>query len=241
MRFLSVVFIFVSLIFSSCELTEDMYSGETVTMVYELKKVSVLQFHDNFNIQLIQGSVNKLEVVFGDELIDNIVYTDFNDTLNLYNYTKARWLYNFKTPKLRIHFDTIERIWVYGCCKVWNEDTIKVPELFIWMIDDLDELDVLVKTNYLNVYNSNVNTGNYILKGEVDDLNIWSNAAGYYNASHIIAKDVSVRHCSRRDMRLNVERKLVYCIENSGDIYYKGEPDEIIKGEQLGSGELIPE
>lgn len=106
--------------------------------------------------------------------------------------------------------------------------------------EKISEIDISIEADYLGFYVSYENFGYYKVKGKCNDTHITSRGYGFIKTDNLISENCYVRHTGKGDVYVNVSGRLKVSLEFTGNVYYRGNPSEIVIDRQLSSGRLIP-
>lgn len=210
-----------------------------MTKEIKLNTFSEILVNGNYNFYLVNDSINRVEISWGENIIDDILIYNQNDSLIFKDNSKSNWRFNFEKPSIILHVKDFKKIRFNTACNLQTIDTLKMDAIYFMVMDDLFEMDITVETNKFKFANCFTNTGNYLIKGKTNYALINNSAAGYVDASEFEVENLFVTQKSIYDTRVNVKNKLTYSILYSGSIFYTGSPAEIIELENTGEGQLI--
>lgn len=229
----------VFLLFSTCEIDRCLQSaGHEVNQVFELDTFDVLEIAGVFDFELVQDTSLYMEVITGENILNHIEVDNSNDSLVIYNYNKCAWFKGYKRPHIRLHFPELERINVLESCYLFSRDTI-TSKMRIAIKTNLAETNLILNSEGLFFITYNSTGGVYKFSGKVEKMYM----AGHYNnindASELQVNYAEVINKSITDYKVWVDKRLDVTLLNTGNIYYKGNP-EINIDSVRSTGKLIP-
>jgi hypothetical protein len=221
----------------SCDCLKS--TGSISTEERSLTAINSINIKNNIDVKIHYGTEYKLTVRGGSNLLEKIETKVENGTLYIRNKNKCNWVRKFD-PQLQVN------IWLPELSSIYLEDA---------SADVVFEDSIPVKNFRLDSFSS---IGNYQLKfkGDVVTLAIHNGAAdldalgsigtlylygvgyGKLNCEQLQTLNTYTDNQGTNDFYVNALNTLEVRISGSGDIYYKGNPPNILKRE-YGSGKLI--
>ncbi len=240
MRVGALILIIISLL-SSCEHASDIiksYGAET-TVERKIGSFNELEVGEKFDIELVQDSAleGTLYLTAGKNVINGFTTKVENGILKIKNDNKFNWVRNLKVrQKIVLYYSNINKIQIYGAAKIWNNDTMKLNDLII-LHAGTEDINLNIKIGNLNFSGSEVGGGiftgtAYLFSASVDNLS-------YVNSTQLINDDTYLTSFSRRDSYVKARKKLMLDLYGYGNIYYKLNPIDWLKTNDLGKGEII--
>jgi hypothetical protein len=235
----NIAIILFTIFVSTCDIDKCLQSaGEEVNHIIEIESFKVAEVYSMFNVELVQDTTFYLEVIAGENIVNNIETTLERDTLSLYNYNSCAWSKDYARPHVRIHFSDIETVNILESSYVYSSEPI-TDDFRLVIKARLAEADVILNSNYFFFLTYMSTGGRYSFSGKVDRLSF----SGYYNAlidaSELQAREAQVMNHSVVDQKVWAESKMNVEIYNVGNIFYKGNP-EIIIDSIASSGNVFP-
>jgi hypothetical protein len=204
-----------------------------------LSPINSINVKNNVDVKFHYSNDYKLTVRGGSNLLEKIETRIENGTLYIRNKNKCNWVRNFN-PELEVN------VWLPELSLIYVEDA---------SADIVFEDTIPIKNFRLDSFSS---IGNYKLKlkGEIATLAIHNGAAdldalgsvgtlylygvgyGKLNCEQLKTLNTYTDNQGTNDFYVNALNTLEVKISGSGNIYYKGNPPNIVKRE-YGSGKLI--
>ncbi len=240
-KILLILLLFLS--FFSCRKTIDCIgnTGKKVIYQYEISDFDTLVVNNNFEINLVQDTVNKLIVSAYKKYADALTYSISDNSLfvdDTYNckFTKP------KKNKIRItlHVKRISLIRINAPSKIISEmPLINSDEIGVIVIPKIFEADLNVNCRVFYFWNTHLNGGKMFLHGNSEYLKLWNTSLCAVDASDLNTQNAYIENNSKGDITVKPEKFLSCKILNSGNVYYIGNPETIILDDTLSSGKLI--
>ena len=184
--------------------------------------------YDKIEVTVFRGSSFQVEVIAGKNIIKNIATTIQNDTLRIENKNKCNFVRGYK-HQVKINI-TLPHLYVAvnnGVAKLtidnaFTQDSVRVRAE--------SSGDIFLNGTYNFIYAHSNGNGDININGTANELKVYINGTNYFNAQNLIVKDkIYIETLSLGDAHLNAEqlKKLDYIIYNTGNIYYRGTPNEV--------------
>ena len=249
MRYKLLIIILLSLLtaFSSCKRV-PLAVGPIVTQTRELPDFSEVYVNDNINISLVRSDTCYIVITTGKNIIDNVTNEVSNGTLTISNTTSVNWIrpYEYQLDVTLYYKDIINFVFASsGTLETQNNYTgqLASPGYYRFEIhggsgdvnlniSDCNDLRVVYHygTSQLNIHGENNNA-----------FAIYKRSYGVIDARNCDAKTVHVTTESASDCYISASESIEARINNCGDIYYKGDPENIhVTYGEFGRGKLLP-
>jgi len=213
-------------------------TGSSVTETTYLDGLSLISVYDDVNVVLIQDSVNYIEVASYENIINHIVTRFENNNLEIRNNNKCRFLRNYdKQTTVKIHITALDKLELYGKGNIETENTIVNNRFHIYTHSSNSNLNLNVSSNNLTIeFVNGTLDGN--IKGFGKETYIFHSGYSNVNFIGLETEILNVINKSYSSTYVNATTSLTAKIENTGNIYYKGNPT-IEKTTILSSGLLL--
>jgi hypothetical protein len=228
------------MLFSSCEKVLFSGSGEIETEINTYDYFSKISIYHTFDVELVSDSIFSIEVEATEEHIGNISIELVSFDLKIRDENELKWLTGYQRPKLRISFPKLDdRIFVEYPVNMRSVDTLRLPKLVLLSLGKTGDFDLLLDVDYFQAATGSDNYGSYTFRGSAEHAYLWPRGSSRFDASELQTKTCVVKSNSIGDCWVNVSEKLEAQLNTMGNIYYYGNPDEIVLLEESGSGKLI--
>jgi hypothetical protein len=194
---------------------------------------------DVFNVELLQDSLNKIEIIGKPNYVNNIRATVDQHTLTLSNENRMRWLYP-QTNKIlvKVHFNHISRIVANETCYIESKSPIVSNELGLILKSKLNHADLNIQCSTFYFWNNFPCGGTLNLKGSCQELKLWNYALMQVDARALLANIGRIENDSKGDIQLRCLDSLFYKISGEGNIELYGNPANIYDLGSTGTGKL---
>ncbi|MFM7388067.1 MAG: GIN domain-containing protein [Bacteroidota bacterium] len=215
--------------------------NNTSTIEYFISSdFDTLVLADVFNVELLQDSLNKIEIIGKPNYVNNIRANVDQHTLTLSNENRMRWLYP-QTNKIlvKVHFSHISRIVANETCFIESKSPIVSNELGLILKSKLNQADLNIQCNTFYFWNNFPCGGSLKLKGLCQELKLWNYALMQVNATGLFANIARVENNSKGDIQLRCLDSLFYKILGQGNIELYGNPTNVYNLGSTGTGKLL--
>ncbi|GEM_PF-3121165 len=240
---ISIIFLIISLItLTGCEKLFFDDLSKTSRETFNVEEFNRIKVYDSFNIILKQDTVFKVEIEGPKELMKDFECNVYGDTLQLRDSNIRNRIPNYKIPTAYIHFPKIHRFRMHAPGEIKVDGALELDDFNMVIQRHTGNVNMEIYADYLRIATgANKSTGVYNISGKVQEADFWMRNACKLNAKELKTQKTNIRYNSTSDSYINVMDKLeAELIDASGNVYYKGSPDEIIITEQSGTGRLIP-
>jgi hypothetical protein len=240
-------FVLMLLIFvSSCKKSENRTCWKTAgkmadTVIY-VNDFSKLTLNENMSFELVQDSLNKIEIIGGKNLIKLIeVKQELDGSIDIKNRNKCTFLYyNSDDILVRIHIKNLNYLAYRGTKTLATSDTLQFSNFQFFMNDGAGSIKLkLHVTNSLLGYISH-GAGDFYLEGIANKATLNIMTQGKCDTRNLkIQNSISIVSNANSPCYINADNaSLKSEISGSGNIYYKGIPTSITS-HLFGTGKLI--
>ena len=237
------IIIALCLILSSCKkesACRHSYGKDTVTYI-ELNDFNsfTLDGNDVF-INLVNDSINFMEIVGGENSSKHIDYKIEDKELIITNNNKCEWLRNTKNRlRIDLHFKDLRDLKNLGDGVISNLSELNIDTIFIHQNGTGNiNLELTSERIWLDMYV----IGDIELKGKCESLIATVGSFGNLKAKNLKADWVNVKTIHEGDAHVKPMNGISAICEELGDIYYYNEIDKpIISESEEGKVELILE
>lgn len=236
-------FLFLTLIFS-CKKSENRacfkFSGETKTIERSFTKIDTLYLYKNIVYELIQSTENKIEITGGKNLVNFINLELKGGGISISNLNKCAFLRSYKKKvTVKIYASDLKYIYSESSENISSGNTLTYPYLDILIRDGAGTLSLDVENHSLQI-DITSGWGNFELRGSTNYLGVFCRTGSFCDTRDLFV-NISCFAFSKStgDMYINANNCVLEAyVENSGNIFYSGEPSSITKT-ITGKGQLI--
>ncbi|WP_372643572.1 GIN domain-containing protein [Ancylomarina sp.] len=242
------VYILCLIILCSCNFINPFHDeGAYIETLIELEDFTQIEIHNIFNIEIIEDTESYILYKGGETILDEMSYSSLSGRLRL-DHSFMNWTKNFKMPTLEIHMPLLEGVDLYASGNIKSLNQLSGDKIGINVYGTAETYEIKLNINYnqLRFHSRGSVGGTFAVSGECPVAVYTLNGSTNIQASELISKDVQVAQNSLGDAHIFALEKITATFYKSGDIYYKGNPEEIeIKYDQINnqdaSGKLIKE
>lgn len=221
---------------SLCNCLES--TGGEITEVRSLPNFSTIEMSNNVDVVLHTDTFFSVSVTCGKNLIDGIQTKVEDQRLFISNINKCNWLRDFKNRfVVTITAPSFDQITNTGSGNLYCADTIAQTEFQIDNWSGTGEMNLLLHCNEVR-FKLHTGPADINASGVATTSYVYSAGNGFFRGSELLTEYCYVTTKSTGDCDVFATKELGVTIEYQGDVYYKGNPDQI-NSTITGSGKLI--
>jgi len=243
---ISLVYIFIALamLFFSCdkETAPDCFkrNGEQTTETRYIAPFSTLVLNTDIEVEIIQSPDTKIELIAGKNLIPKIITAVNDKVLEIDNTNNCNFVRGYKkTINLKVYTPYLRTIKNKGVGNIrmvekFTQDSLQV---FLESVGDIS-----VNGEFVELVTNSGSHGDVYVKGNTRRFFVYISGTNYVKAEELTSDYVYVNSYGLGDTHLNLSRTSLfqYLIRNDGNIYYKGNPQQLQNiGDSHAQGKLI--
>lgn len=231
------------LVFTGCKKPEDRTCiksfGTPTTKMIQFNKLSILDLYDDISLNLIQDSLNYIELNDYKNTINQIGISFDSGKLTVNNNTKCKIFRSRKKhPTINLHFSSLNKLNLYGSGGItsvttWNQDSINIFS------------EESVSTLSLNVISNDIHC--YFKKGALDGSISGSSQTAYCYQSefnkvqlnNLLTPSLHIASATTGNINVYCSGFLHVELWDTGNVIYFGTPSTIYISEKHRTGELI--
>ncbi len=199
-----------------------------------------VRVNDVFDVVLKQDAEFRVEINAPASTIDGIDCFVNGDTLELFDRNPRKWRTGYVTPQVVIYFPTLEYFRSYAPGNISSSGTISQTNFRVFITHHIGTVNLDVDVDNLGLFAGNTNNmGIYNISGRADYAYMWMRNGCTLKAEGLSVKSARVINNSYNNIYINIDSKLRVTLNSSGNVYYRGNPSEIIIEEQSSTGKLI--
>jgi len=228
-----------SIFVQACENVGDCgkREGDWVRVELPVDSFSGVSIYQNIDLEIIPSPEQKLELEFGENLVDEFSAKIKDGVLSLENLNSCNWTRSYRKPKVYLYTSSLTEINQFGFGNITNQDTLRSEKLKIKLEDASGDVSISGIFGELNLVSNG--TSNITLNGRASIFRpsyYWNNGRLY--AYNMKAETVILRHRGYNDLFIWANQEISGFIESEGHIYYQGDPS-VISVEETWNGRLI--
>lgn len=245
MKKLSLFILFLPFIFSCKKATERTCwkgTGTTSDTTIFVQDFSKLTLNENITYELIQDSLNKIEIIGGKNLLPFIKVEKLsNGMLSISNTNKCNFLrYKSQNVKVKIHFRALSYITYRGTEDLISADTLTFTDFQFFMVDGGGSIHLKLNvSNSLLGYVSH-GAGDFHLEGNAHKATLNVMTLGSCDTRKLtVSNALSIVSNANAPCFINADNtNLKVEITGQGNVYFQGDPTSLLFN-RVGAGDLI--
>ncbi len=243
MRFIFFYILILILFFSCSKDAENREcfksNGAEVNKERNLSNFNTIELDDNFKVFLIQDTINKINIITGENLVNNIKSDIVDSILILKDENKCRWLRSYDVKKeVYIHFKNINYLLINKECDVFGNDTLFINDFEIINWGDISSVNLKLHCNNFR-FTMHAGTGTFKFSGITENEFLYFHGNGSVFAGDLRSSYCDVASKFTGDIEVNTDNTLIVSLYSSGNVIYYGNPTNIKLKIKYYSGELI--
>ena len=236
------------LFFTQCEKPSDCIKTTGPLTLKVLTDLSFDKIIVNKGIALVitQGPDYKVEIVTGQNLINDIEVNVLNRTLTLEDNTSCNWVRNYGQTTVYVTAPNLTDIYSKTELNITATTTLTYPYLHLVGMDETDGYkgvgtgDFILNLNNQMLLVENNDVSRYFLTGTTHDLTVnFYEYEGKFIGQNLLADTISIYHRGSNDMFLHPINSLTGGIYNIGNVYCNNYPTAVPEVAQPYRGKLF--
>ncbi len=240
-----VILFFVGIMILACKKKEDRscwkVAGEPTSKIVELDHFYSLFLGPHLEYTLIQDTVEYMELLGAENLLNHVTATLEGDKLTINNTNKCNFLRSYKKKDIhvKLHFIAINNIEFQGTQPLRSEGVLNIPYFTFLIMDGAGPVDLTINSDAISGTVGH-GYGDFTLHGNTKYANFSVNSNGYCDTRDLVIADsidiISNTSVLSRFNVQNVQTRIE--IKNTGNVEYFGLPSslEIVR---FGTGEVL--
>jgi len=196
-------------------------SGKVVSEERKAGYFNAVKVSSGIDVYLTQGQKESITVEADDNLHEYIITEIKDNTLKVYSKANIR---KAEAKKVYVTIKDVEKLSASSAGDLYGETLIKSDELFL-SASSAGDIKLKIEVNRLECKISS--SGDIKLEGIADELEADLSSAGDLKAFDLITRIADVSTSSAGDAWITVTEKLRARASSAGDIYYKGNPQQV--------------
>lgn len=212
-------------------------TGSEMSTNMGISSKSNIMLYDDIDINLIQDSLDYIEIKSYDNIIPFITIDTIGDTIKIANSNRCNYVRNRdKKTTVNFHFTELKNIFLYGSGTVNSSTIINLTALKIQGEHGSSQINLDVNCD---VFTSNLLEGNMNLTvtGNVKNAYFFQSKYSIIDASDLVTEKAKCSNKSTGDIICNTMDTLQVELLGVGNIFYKGNPT-IIYLKDVGLGKV---
>ncbi|MGD1844879.1 MAG: head GIN domain-containing protein [Salibacteraceae bacterium] len=202
-------------------------SGSETEVTRSLSAFHQLDVYDDVRVVLVPDTLYQVRVVAWEQLIDQVETSVEDSTLVLRNNNRCNWVRDLsKHPTVYVHTVELKKVGHNGSEAISCADTLRTP------VFDLDhwvgggDITLLLQTDK-SFIRQHTGISRLQIFGATDELFAYSASNGFMELENFPGRVVTVSHTGIGDIYVHALDRLSVRIEDIGNVFYSGSPNEI--------------
>lgn len=238
-----VLYSWIILTYAGCKKPEDRTCfksfGNPSSKIIEFSSLSTIDVYDDISLNLIQDSLNYLEIKDYKNTIKDIEVTFDSGELSIKNNTSCKiFRTRKKHPSINLHFSSIKKLNLYGSGNINSVTTWSQDSIDIFSEEAAATLALDVKANDVHLYLKNGAIDGAI-KGSSQSVYCYQSGYSLVQLNELITPYLHFAAATTGDVKVYSSSFLHIELWNTGNVFYYGNPTNILITEQHRTGKLI--
>lgn len=249
----SILFLFcfvISITLVSCEKPSDCIesTGDIITKEFEVDfagdSIHAIYVHKGIEMIITHGTESKVQVVTGENLMDNISVEVENNSLILRDNTTCNWVREYGHTKVYVTTPALYYLEIHSRTErnISSNGVLTYPILRLIAIDleegaGTNDFHIQVNNGQLVIGNNNVSR--YYISGQTNELLLdFYDGHGRFEGENLIAKYIKVFHRGSNDMIVHPTDSITGKMVSTGNVILKNVPP-VVDVEELYQGRVV--
>jgi hypothetical protein len=245
-KFLGILFI---VLFSSCD-SEDandcfQVEGTKVIREIELEDFNEITVYGGIKLFLTYGETKEIKLETGENLVNDISFEVEANQLKVRNHNSCNFVRDYGVTKVYITLPELKYLRNGSQFAIESTNVLEYNNLTLASEDANGDGDFYTSGDFKLQLNStkitvvNNNLSNYLLSGEVEDLQVgFYNGDGRFEGANLTAQNVNVYHRGSNKIIVNPQQSLTGELVSTGNLISINQPQEV-DVEEFYTGRLI--
>ncbi len=222
MKQLTLILLFISLFFSSCELILGRRIKGDGTIASEKRTIAFadkIKLAGSFDVELVNGTTPSVTIETDENILPYLVTRNENDWLVIRSKKHCNLIPSNKI-KVIVTTNQLESVTLAGSGNIFSNDKFSTSSAIELKIAGSGDATLLLDAP--KILAEIAGSGNINLSGETKDLVIKIAGHGDFKGENLKSENASVHIAGSGNVRVFADNKLDVHIAGSGDVYYKG-------------------
>jgi len=225
----------------SCEKVLFADQGELQVREEQFDRFTDISFYDIFDVTLLSGDQYSFRLESPEKFMKNIYVQLDSGNLIFSDSNFVKIMADYPRPRVVLTFPELTgTLLLESPVRLTTIDTLRLPAFRIQSLGKTGEIDLLLDADRFSITTGSDNSGYYIFRGKVRSARYWARGSSIMDASGLAAEAVDVFNNSMGDCHVNAGQRLEARLNAAGNVYYTGDPGEVVVTEESGTGRLLP-
>lgn len=229
------IFVLMAVVFTTgCELDKTLEgNGNVTSQRIAMQDFTKIEANGIFTVYLKQGDLSRVEIQTDENLQDLVHVENVNGTLTIKTDRDA----DFNATRMDVYITTpdLSYLSLEGVTSVYCENTLFLSKLLVDK-DNTGHLQLELNLDVLEINSTGM--GDVELSGKSNELKINNSMTGDISAYGFITKSLKLTHDGTGDIEVYVLDDLEVALTGVGDVYCKGDPENITNTSENVVGHL---
>ena len=222
----------------ACEKTIFFSDDQGHSLYIETEKFDTVVINDIFNIELKSDTIFSIRLDGGEKLIQNISVRTDNNSLHLKDKNSFKWLPDYPGVRITISFPALGKMVLRSPSTITSRDTLHLGNFCLYSLGHTAITDLTINAHSIRFTTDGNNFGHYTFRGYSRQADMWHRGSSKLFAQELETEFMKITNNSIADGYVYANRQLIAVINHYGNVYYRGNPDEIIIEEMSSRGYL---
>lgn len=215
---------FGSFLLTSCQKEGLVSAGKEITVEREIDDFRHIQLWDNIDLELAQGTINHIQVIAGENIVDNIETITENGILKISNLNRFNWLRSYdKRITVILRLKDLYELEIHGTGDISSTNTIVSDSLMLNVWDAAGKVNLNIETEKSTI-RYHIGTADLFYSGKTRLSYISSNSYGPVDARELESEQTYISTLGSNNNFVWATDILEATIGSIGNIYYRDEP-----------------
>jgi hypothetical protein len=211
--------------------------GKVVTIEKKLQTFNRVFIQDEFDVELIQDSQNRIEISYGENVVDKISAEVMEGELILKNENRFNWVRKLgKRIQVRLHCGKMDVLKLDGDGTIFNRDTF-YGDTLDFIHSGTNSINLILKSEWATFRCSN--SGGLTLKGSCGILSGTIEETAVFDGKDFLASDAYLFQFSLANSFVRAEQLYGLKVFGKGNIFYMQDPIRKFDKTETGAGRVL--
>lgn len=211
--------------------------GAPVKVEMNLEPFTYFEIHDDIEVELVEGSVQKVELLTTEGLLPNVEFVKADNGYIVQNTAPCRWTRKYEAPKLRVTAPALNLLVHKSAGPLYSKDTVSIPSLWLAVHESYSDINLVLVTSSLVVRHFGKSNVTISGRSMYTDILIIEHVSKI-DCSKMLSNVVVIDHGGLNTVEVAPLDTLRGDISNTGSLVVHGRPGAINVA-LSGSGQML--
>lgn len=236
-----IAIVIVAVFAGSCSDEGHCFHGAGAPTVHTdyLETFNKIVVNDKIDLEIIEDTVNTIKVETGANILEYFVYDITDNCLSFENHNRCKWLRSYEKSNIKVTVTCTElnNIEIHQSCTITMPDTLHCDNFLFEDWGTTGVVNLLISADTARLY-VHAGTGDFKISGRCKNFIGYNVGYGFLHAEMLESEDILVTSNSTGDSKVWAKNNLHADILYTGDVYYKGNPQNV-SVKELNNGRLL--